>query len=264
MAKKTDERDVLIVRDEKTGEISVVAGLNADGTPKRVPAKAENTKDFMTFDRHGAVIDNFFKNFYRQCKEPYRFGFYRIAAEQADKLIDAMKELLKDPVVNAELLAPHKVDTSEYERTVAEEQKNDNQNQQPQKEENMQEQNIQPENGQETPAEKRGYQPIDESKIDWNKFDAIQSLLGLTDKEKAQILSINQANDPSRLYKEVWIGLGGTQSAVYATEVSTQEYLAYTTEETEKMEVYALAEKLGGDIEAAIRQIAEKRKEQKQ
>ena len=97
-----------------------------------------------------------------------------------------------------------------------------------------------------------------------NKFDAIQSLLGLTDKDKAQILSINQANDPSRLYKEVWIGLGGTQSAVYATEVSTKEYLAYTTEETEKMEVYALAEKLGGDIEAAIRQIAEKRKEQKQ
>lgn len=94
-----------------------------------------------------------------------------------------------------------------------------------------------------------------------NKFDAIQSLLGLTDKEKAQILSINQANDPSRLYKEVWIGLGGTQSAVYATEVSMQEYLAYTTEETEKMEVYALAGKLGGDIEAAIRQIAEKRKE---
>ena len=93
-----------------------------------------------------------------------------------------------------------------------------------------------------------------------NKFDAIQSLLGLTDKEKAQILSINQANDPSRLYKEVWIGLGGTQSAVYATEVSTQEYLAYTTEETEKMEVYALAEKFGGDIEAAIRQIAENRK----
>ena len=35
MAKKTTEKDVLIVRDEKTGEISVVAGLNADGSPKR-------------------------------------------------------------------------------------------------------------------------------------------------------------------------------------------------------------------------------------
>lgn len=56
------------------------------------------------------------------------------------------------------------------------------------------------------------------------------------------------------------IGLGGTQSAVYATEVSAEEYLAYTTEETEKMEVYALAEKMGGDIEAAIRQLAEERR----
>ncbi len=67
-----------------------------------------------------------------------------------------------------------------------------------------------------------------------NKFDQIQALLGLTEKRKAQILSINMANNPSRLYKEVWIGLGGTQSAVYATEVSAEEYLAYTTEETEK------------------------------
>ena len=56
------------------------------------------------------------------------------------------------------------------------------------------------------------------------------------------------------------IGLGGTQSAVYATEVSAEEYLAYTTEETEKVEVYRLAEQLGGDIEAAIRQLAERRK----
>ena len=91
-----------------------------------------------------------------------------------------------------------------------------------------------------------------------NKFDKIQSLLGLTEKEKSQILSINMANHPNRRYKEVWIGLGGTQSAVYATEVSKAEYLAYTTEESEKMEVYALAEKLDGDIEAAIRQLADK------
>jgi len=93
-----------------------------------------------------------------------------------------------------------------------------------------------------------------------NKFDQIQSLLGLTEKEKSQILSINMGNHPSRLYKEVWIGLGGTQSAVYATEVSTEEYLTYTTEETEKMEVLNLAEKLGGNIEAAIKQLAGDRK----
>ncbi len=90
-----------------------------------------------------------------------------------------------------------------------------------------------------------------------NKFDSIQALLGLTEKEKAQILSINMSNNPNRLYKEVWIGLGGAQSAVYATEVSKSEYLAYTTEETEKLEVMQLAEKLGGDIELAIKQLAE-------
>ena len=96
-----------------------------------------------------------------------------------------------------------------------------------------------------------------------NRFDQIQSLLGLTEKEKSQILSINQSNDPARRYKEVWIGLGGTHSAVYATEVSMHEYLAYTTEETEKMEVRELAEKPGGDMEAAIRQVAERRKEER-
>ena len=89
-----------------------------------------------------------------------------------------------------------------------------------------------------------------------NKFDSIQELLGLTDKERAQILSINMSNNPNRLYKEVWIGLGGAQSAVYATEVSKSEYLTYTTEETEKLEVMQLAEKLGGDMEQAIKQLA--------
>ena len=94
-----------------------------------------------------------------------------------------------------------------------------------------------------------------------NKFDGIQCLLGLTDKEKAQILSINLSNDPKRLYKEVWIGLGGVLSAVYATEVSQEEYLTYTTEEKEKVEVFALAEKMGGDLEGAIRLLAQQRRD---
>ena len=92
-----------------------------------------------------------------------------------------------------------------------------------------------------------------------SKFDGIQRLLGLTDKERAQILSINLSNAPERLYKEVWIGLGGVQSAVYATETSVEEYLTYTTEESEKMKVMELTGKLGGDIEAAIRQLARER-----
>lgn len=95
-----------------------------------------------------------------------------------------------------------------------------------------------------------------------NKFDQIQNLLGLTNKERSQILSINLANAANRLYKEVWIGLGGTQSAVYATEVSGEEYLCYTTEETEKLELTCLTEKLGGNIELAIKQLAESKRQE--
>ena len=184
MAKKKDEKDVLVVRDEKTGEISVVAGLNADGSPKRTPAKAENAQNFLQFDRHGDVLDNFFKNFFRQCKEPSRFGFYRVAADQADKVLEVMKELLKDPEANKELLAPHKVDTSGYEKqvqeeqaaqTTAQEQKPEEQKEQNQEESKKQEEMEQKnEQNQESPQQtqgNRGYQPIDESKINWQELE---------------------------------------------------------------------------------------------
>ena len=114
--KKSDEQDVLVVRDEKTGEISVVAGLSRDGTLKRASAKAENMPDFLRFDRNSDLMDSFFRNFYRQCKEPSRFGFYRIAADQVENLLGVMKELLKDPEANKEILSAHKVDTSNYEK----------------------------------------------------------------------------------------------------------------------------------------------------
>ena len=98
-----------------------------------------------------------------------------------------------------------------------------------------------------------------------NKFQHIQRLLGLTEKEKGQILSINQANHPGRFYREVWIGLGGTCSAVYATEVSEEEYFTFTTEESEKLEVQRIAGGPEGSLEGAIRRLAEKkREEQKQ
>ncbi|NOT76990.1 MAG: TraG family conjugative transposon ATPase [Cyclobacteriaceae bacterium] len=96
---------------------------------------------------------------------------------------------------------------------------------------------------------------LDQSKYQ-NKFDQIQELLGLTEKEKALVLSINKSNDPSRKYKEVFISLGGMLSKVYATEVSLEEYLAYTTEESEKIKVQAYSKKWGGDIRKGIAELA--------
>ncbi|TCK57344.1 conjugation system TraG family ATPase [Flavobacterium sp. 90] len=96
---------------------------------------------------------------------------------------------------------------------------------------------------------------LDQSKYQ-NKFDQIQELLGLTEKEKALVLSVNKANDPSKKYKEVFISLGGMSSKVYRTEVSLEEYLAYTTEESEKMKMNQYAAKFGGDIKKGIAAMA--------
>lgn len=101
---------------------------------------------------------------------------------------------------------------------------------------------------------------LDQSKYQ-NKFDQIQELLGLTDKEKALVLSVNKANDPTKKYKEVFISLGGTYSKVYRTEVSMEEYLAYTTEQTEKLKVTEYAEKYGSiqkGIEVLANELREK------
>ncbi|MDE3183101.1 MAG: TraG family conjugative transposon ATPase [Bacteroidota bacterium] len=106
---------------------------------------------------------------------------------------------------------------------------------------------------------------LDQSKYQ-NKFEQIQELLGLTEKEKALVLSVNKSNDPTKKYKEVFISLGGMLSKVYRTEVSLEEYLAYTTEQTEKVKLMEYAAKFNGDIQKAISAMAaemrsEKRKE---
>ncbi|UII29082.1 TraG family conjugative transposon ATPase [Fulvivirga maritima] len=101
---------------------------------------------------------------------------------------------------------------------------------------------------------------LDQSKYQ-NKFDAIQELLGLSEKEKALVLSINQSNDPDRKYKEVFISLGGVISKVYATEVSQEEYLAYTTEQSEKLQVQEYTETCGGDMRRGIALMAQEMRE---
>lgn len=116
MDQKKNQKDVLIVRDEKTGEISVVAGLKKDGTPKTTAASGANQKDFLLFDKNSNPLDSFLDNFFRQCKEPKRFGFYRVAAENIEQVIDVFKDLLKNPEQNRDLLEPHRIDTSKYEQ----------------------------------------------------------------------------------------------------------------------------------------------------
>jgi hypothetical protein len=77
---------------------------------------------------------------------------------------------------------------------------------------------------------------LDQSKF-MNRFEQIEGLLGLTEKDKTLILSLNKANEPGKRYKEIFISLGPSHSRVYRIEVSLEEYLIYTTEESEKVKV---------------------------
>ena len=172
MEQKKNQKDVLIVRDEKTGEISVVAGLKKDGTPKTTAALGANQKDFLLFDKNSNPLDSFLDNFFRQCKEPKRFGFYRVAAENIEHVIDVLKDLLKNPEKNRDLLEPHHVDTSKYEQQAQPENT-------PQAQET--EQAAVPENTGEQAEEQTGEQAqqqagqsgtgIDESRIDWANLE---------------------------------------------------------------------------------------------
>lgn len=194
--KKQKQEDVLVVRDEKTGEISVVAGLDAGGYPKRAQAKAEHSQEFLRFDRHGDAIDNFMRNFYRQCKEPTRFGFYRVAADTVEVLLPVIKDLLKDPAANADLLAPHKVDTSAYQQAEEqqvtekakrenteednveqktddkmEEMKQKNQEQQPQTAETQAAQGQEPAQDGQTQANPQKANLIADGDVDWKELE---------------------------------------------------------------------------------------------
>lgn len=185
MEQKKEKKDVLIVRDEKTGEISVVAGLKKDGTPKTTAADGANQKDFLLFDKNSNPLDSFLDNFFRQCKEPKRFGFYRVAADTIGEVIDVFKDLLKDPVANRDLLEPHRIDTSKYEQQVAEQVQPGN--------------SPEPEDGQQPQAVSEEARPISNEPDDLNPFwQAVEDHWSLDGKEPEKQEQVQeQANGPS-------------------------------------------------------------------
>jgi conjugation system TraG family ATPase len=86
---------------------------------------------------------------------------------------------------------------------------------------------------------------LDMSKFS-GRFAQVQEPLALTADDKAKLLSVNKANNPAHKYKEVFIGYANGPSQVYRVEVSLEEYLTYTTEESEKVLVNKYGSVHGG------------------
>lgn len=84
-----------------------------------------------------------------------------------------------------------------------------------------------------------------------NKFDKLQEVLGLSEKAKSILLSVNKDN------REVFVDIGGQEMKVYKNELCPEEYYAYTTEGRERVKVMQFAEKFGSVEEGIVQLILE-------
>ena len=129
---QTQEKDqVLIARDNESGKIGAVTGMNDDGTPKMSDVKSAKLSDLVKFNIRQNPLEAFMSNFLRQCKNPSMFSFFKVDADNYEKEAPVMGEMLKDPETHKSMLEDREVKPSDE---IRETQKN---------------------------------KPVDESKIDW-------------------------------------------------------------------------------------------------
>lgn len=158
MAKDQNE-EVLIARNNETGQVGAVTGLNEDGTPKMTDVKSAKLSDLVKFTKGQNPLEAFLSNFIRQCKNPSTFGFFKVPADRYDSVGQAMGDFIKDPETNAEILKDFKVDVPKQSQTNVKEQAQENKATDTQAQKPVEEQAVQ--------AEQPKYHAIDESKIDW-------------------------------------------------------------------------------------------------
>ena len=158
MAKDQTE-EVLIVRNNETGQVGAVTGLNEDGTPKMTDVKSAKLSDLVKFSKGQNPLEAFLSNFIRQCKNPSTFGFFKVPADRYDSVGQAMGDFIKDPETNAEILKDFKVDVPQQTQTNVKEQAQENKTTETQAQKPAEEQAAQ--------TEQPKYHAIDESKIDW-------------------------------------------------------------------------------------------------
>lgn len=158
MAKDQNE-EVLISRNNETGQVGAVTGLNEDGTPKMTDVKSAKLSDLVKFSKGQNPLEAFLSNFIRQCKNPSTFGFFKVPADRYDSVGQAMGDFIKDPETNAEILKDFKVDVPQQTQTNVKEQAQENKATETQAQKPAEEQAAQ--------TEQPKYHAIDESKIDW-------------------------------------------------------------------------------------------------
>ena len=159
MAKDLNQEEVLIARNNETGEVGAVTGLKEDGTPKMTAVKSAKLSDLVKFQKGQNPIEAFLSNFVRQCQNPTSFGFFRVPADRYDTVGTVISDLAKDPEANAEMLKNNKVELPTEEQKVEQPKQASPPTEQPA-------QAAVTDNAQASEKEVK-HSAIDESKIDW-------------------------------------------------------------------------------------------------
>ena len=152
MEQNQNYEEVLIARNNETGQVGAVTGQNPDGTPKMTDVKSAKLSDLVKFTKGQNPMEAFLSNFMRQAKNPTTFGFFKVPADRFESVGMAMSDFMKNPEENAEILKDFKVEMPQQTQAETQEQKPVADKTAPAVEN--------------TPAEHH-YQSIDESKIDW-------------------------------------------------------------------------------------------------
>lgn len=109
---QTPEKDeVLIARNNETGQIGAVVGQNPDGTPQVADVKSTPLSEMVKFNKGQNPLEAFIANFMRQAKNPTTFGIFKMSAEDYDALAEPMAEMLNDPETNKAMLEKYRVET---------------------------------------------------------------------------------------------------------------------------------------------------------
>lgn len=165
MAKDLNQEEVLIARNNETGQVGAVTGLNEDGTPKMTDVKSAKLSDLVKFSKGQNPLEAFLSNFVRQCRNPSTFGFFRVPADRYDTVGTVIGDFAKDPVANAEMLKNNVVEVTQTSQDVE-------QTPEPKVEQSAQsaKQDNNSAGNAEAPEKEARHSAIDESKIDWDNL----------------------------------------------------------------------------------------------
>lgn len=120
MENNQDEPNVLIARNNETGQIGAVTGQNPDGSPQMTDVKSASLSDLVKFSKGQNPLEAFMSNFIRQAKNPSIFGLFKVAAANFDTEGKALASLLENPEANKQMLDPYAVKSGNYAQEVKE------------------------------------------------------------------------------------------------------------------------------------------------